>query len=290
MAASTAGDAPESADCWRGLAGRHRRRWHVHRPVPARRRDGGLLARARRPRHPRTSRSACSRASAQICETRGHRDREASLRSSTARPSPPTPCSRAKGARVGLLITEGWAHLLHLAESWTPGPLFGFFNYVKPEPLVDYEDIREVPRAHRRPRRGAEAARRGGRASRRSTSSSRRGVEAITVCLLNSYANAEHEQRVEAARARAGVHGHPGLDLLEHHARVPRVRARRDHGHERLRRPGTAALPRRTSSSGCARAASRAPLQIVRSDGGLQSARGGRSGPSRRCSPARPAV
>ena len=31
-----------------------------------------------------------------------------------------------KGARVGLLITEGWSQLLHLAESQTPGPLFGF--------------------------------------------------------------------------------------------------------------------------------------------------------------------
>src|SRR5438093_629149 len=49
-----------------------------------------------------------------------------------------------RGARVGLLVTEGWAHLLHLAESWTPGPLFGFFGYVKPEPLVAFEDIREV--------------------------------------------------------------------------------------------------------------------------------------------------
>ena len=37
-----------------------------------------------------------------------------------------------KGSRVGLLITSGWSQLLHLAESWTPGPLFGFFSYEKP--------------------------------------------------------------------------------------------------------------------------------------------------------------
>ena len=30
-----------------------------------------------------------------------------------------------KGARVGLLTTAGFEDTLHLAKSWTPGPLFG---------------------------------------------------------------------------------------------------------------------------------------------------------------------
>jgi len=30
----------------------------------------------------------------------------------------------AKGARVGLLVTKGFEYTLHLAKSWTPGPLF----------------------------------------------------------------------------------------------------------------------------------------------------------------------
>ena len=101
-----------------------------------------------------------------------------------------------KGSRVGLLITEGWSQLLHLAESWTPGPLFGFFGYEKPDPLVDYEDIREVP--ERIDARGEvlkgldeEAARRGVRELRDA------GVEAITICLLNAYANGDHERRVK---------------------------------------------------------------------------------------------
>ena len=31
-----------------------------------------------------------------------------------------------KGARVGLLVTKGFEYTLHLAKSWTPGPLFGW--------------------------------------------------------------------------------------------------------------------------------------------------------------------
>ena len=102
-----------------------------------------------------------------------------------------------KGSRVGLLITSGWSQLLHLAESWTPGPLFGFFSYEKPDPLVDYEDIREVP--ERMDAQGRvlveldEAAVRQGVRELRDT-----GVEAITICLLNSYANGDHERRAKA--------------------------------------------------------------------------------------------
>src|SRR5215469_7187610 len=50
-----------------------------------------------------------------------------------------------RGARVGLIVTEGFRSILHLAEAWTPGPLFGWMIYEKPEPIVDYEDTREVP-------------------------------------------------------------------------------------------------------------------------------------------------
>src|ERR1019366_2491244 len=49
-----------------------------------------------------------------------------------------------RGARVGLLVSEGFRSMLHLAEAWTPGPLFGWMIYEKPEPIVDYEDTREV--------------------------------------------------------------------------------------------------------------------------------------------------
>ena len=50
-----------------------------------------------------------------------------------------------RGALVGLIVTEGYRQILHLAEAWTPGPLFGFMVYEKPEPLTDTRYVREVP-------------------------------------------------------------------------------------------------------------------------------------------------
>jgi len=50
-----------------------------------------------------------------------------------------------KGARVGLLVTEGFEYTLHLAKAWTPGPLFGWINMDKPDPLASLADTRGVP-------------------------------------------------------------------------------------------------------------------------------------------------
>src|SRR5699024_7126758 len=44
-----------------------------------------------------------------------------------------------KGAYMGLIVTKGFKNMLHLARSWTPGPLFGWMNYEKPEPLAPLE-------------------------------------------------------------------------------------------------------------------------------------------------------
>ena len=45
-----------------------------------------------------------------------------------------------KGARVGLLVTEGFEYTLHLAKAWTPGPLFGWIVMDKPDPLASLAD------------------------------------------------------------------------------------------------------------------------------------------------------
>ena len=62
-----------------------------------------------------------------------------------------------RGALCGLIVTKGFRHILHLAEAWTPGPLFGFMIYEKPEPLGlgGGERARHGPRpARARDRRG----------------------------------------------------------------------------------------------------------------------------------------
>src|SRR3989442_7336615 len=49
-----------------------------------------------------------------------------------------------KGAKVGLITTEGFKQILHLARSWTPGPLAGWIIMVKPDPPAAIEHTREA--------------------------------------------------------------------------------------------------------------------------------------------------
>src|ERR1044071_9272713 len=60
-------------------------------------------------------------------------------------PVAPNAVLERRGALVGLIVTQGFRQILHLAEAWTPGPLFGFMVYEKPEPLTDTRYVREVP-------------------------------------------------------------------------------------------------------------------------------------------------
>lgn len=100
-----------------------------------------------------------------------------------------------KGARVGLLVTEGFEHTLHLAKSWTPGPLFGWIVMEKPDPLASLEDTRGIP--ERMDARGNvvreldESA-----AIALIDDLCGSGIEALTISLMHSYANDAHELRL----------------------------------------------------------------------------------------------
>lgn len=101
-----------------------------------------------------------------------------------------------KGARVGLITTEGFRQILHLARSWTPGPLAGWIIMQKPEPPAAIEYTREA--RERIDTRGHivtaldEAALRD--TLRKLVG---QGIEALTVSLINSYTNQTHEQRIK---------------------------------------------------------------------------------------------
>ena len=102
-----------------------------------------------------------------------------------------------KGAKVGLLVTENFEQVLHLARSQTPGPLAGWIIMQKPDPLADLELTRGI-----RERISA----RGDVITPLDEASARKavrelielGAEAITISLLHSYANPQHEQRLKA--------------------------------------------------------------------------------------------
>lgn len=102
-----------------------------------------------------------------------------------------------KGAKVGLITTEGFKQILHLARSWTPGPLAGWIIMVKPEPPAAIENTREAK--ERIDTHGIIVKPLDEEALRKSLQElADRNVEAITVSLINSYANPVHEKRVKA--------------------------------------------------------------------------------------------
>jgi N-methylhydantoinase A len=98
-----------------------------------------------------------------------------------------------KGARVGLLVTEGFEYTLHLAKAWTPGPLFGWINMDKPEPLASLADTRGVP--ERMNARGEVTTPLDlDKATALIDDLCGSGIEALTISLMHSYANPAHER------------------------------------------------------------------------------------------------
>ncbi len=99
------------------------------------------------------------------------------------------------GARVGLVTTKGYRQVLQIARSFVPGGLGGWVIYQRADPMAPLELTVEA-----RERLGAdgevvepldeEALRLSLRELRA------RGIEALTVSLINAYANDLHERRI----------------------------------------------------------------------------------------------
>jgi N-methylhydantoinase A len=103
----------------------------------------------------------------------------------------------AKGAKVGLLVTENFEQVLHLARSQTPGPLAGWIIMQKPDPLADLEVTRGI--SERLNARGEVVKPLNEETARQSVRELIDiGVESLTISLLHSYANPQHERRLKA--------------------------------------------------------------------------------------------
>ena len=123
-----------------------------------------------------------------------------------------------KGARVGLVTTEGYRQILQIARSFVPGGLAGWIVWPKPEPLAKLEDTVEIkgrmtakgvelrPLDEDDVRSKLEALRDG-------------GVEALTVSLMNAYLNGEHELIVE----RIAQEVMPGVPISLSHQVLPEM-------------------------------------------------------------------
>jgi len=104
------------------------------------------------------------------------------------------------GARVGLVTTRGYRQVLQIARSFVPGGLGGWVIYNKSDPLAPLELTVEADE-----RIGAD-----GSVVRRLNESvlksrlrwlKEQGIEALTVSLINSFANGVHEQRIRKLAA-----------------------------------------------------------------------------------------
>lgn len=102
-----------------------------------------------------------------------------------------------KGARVGLITTEGFGQILHLARSQTPGPLAGWMIMIKPDPPAALEDTREA--CERMSARGEVVKPINPEQIKEIvTDLVESGAESLTVSLINSYANDAHEKQIGA--------------------------------------------------------------------------------------------
>jgi len=103
----------------------------------------------------------------------------------------------SKGARVGLITTQGFGQILHLARSQTPGPLAGWIIMIKPDPPASLADTREA--VERLDARGqtlvpVDSDQVAGIVRELVDS----GVESLTVSLMNSYVDGRHEREIAA--------------------------------------------------------------------------------------------
>ena len=101
----------------------------------------------------------------------------------------------SSGARVGLVTTKGYRQVLQIARSYVPGGLGGWVIYNKRDPLAPLELTIE---AHERMDARGDAVEPLGEARLRQDlrALAGKGVEALTVSLINAYANGAHERRV----------------------------------------------------------------------------------------------
>jgi N-methylhydantoinase A len=123
-----------------------------------------------------------------------------------------------KGARVGLVTTQGYRQIMQIARSFVPGGLAGWIVWPKPEPLARLEDTVEIK--GRMDAQGREVRPVDDADIRAQLEVLKaRGVEALTVSLINAYLNGEHELRV-AALAREIL---PDVPLSLSHEVLPEM-------------------------------------------------------------------
>ena len=123
-----------------------------------------------------------------------------------------------KGARVGLVTTEGYRDIMQIARSYVPGGLAGWIIWPKPQPLAALEDTVTVK--GRMDAQGQEVRPLDEADVRAQLATLKaQGVEAVTVSLINAYANGAHETRIGQIAAEEL----PGVPVSLSHEVLPEM-------------------------------------------------------------------
>ena len=182
----------------------------------------------------------------------------------------------ASGARVGLVTTKGYKQVLQIARSYVPGGLGGWVIFNKSEPLAPLELTIEAD--ERIGAKGEIVQPLDEEALKQSlTALSQRGIEALTVSLMNAYANGTHEERVR--QIADGIF--PGIPISISSEVVPEM-----YEYERTETTVVNSYIRPVVSTYIEnletelnRRMSGMQLHILRSDGGLASAQAAKEAP-----------
>jgi N-methylhydantoinase A len=123
-----------------------------------------------------------------------------------------------KGAKVGLIVTEGYRDVMQIARSFVPGGLAAWIVWPKPQPLAALEDTVDVP--GRMDANGEEVRPLDEDAVRAALRKLKgQGVEALTVSLINAYVNGAHEKRIGEIAAEEM----PGVPVSLSHEVLPEM-------------------------------------------------------------------
>ncbi len=172
------------------------------------------------------------------------------------------------GARVGLVTTKGYRQVLQIARSFVPGGLGGWVIYQKSEPMAPLELTIEANE-----RIGADGsvvtALDEDCLKKSLIHLSEQNIEALTVCLINSFTNALHEERVRdiAMEILPGVPVSLSSDVIPEMQEYERTVTTVTNSYVRPRVESYI----RNLESELVRRMDSVTLNILRSDGGLAS-------------------
>ncbi|WP_417617472.1 hydantoinase/oxoprolinase family protein [Parasphingorhabdus sp.] len=103
-----------------------------------------------------------------------------------------------KIAKVGLIVTEGHRHLMQIARSLVPGGLAAWIIWPKPEPMAALQRTIEAPERMDAKGQTVRALDEAEMRKRLEKLKASEEVEALTICLMNSYVDGSHEKAVAA--------------------------------------------------------------------------------------------